>query len=233
MSYPITVSGQTFNAANSYNPDSADLKSDGSSSLCFSGPNLDASGNPLPVVVNNCTIDGGSMIWGSKQSLLFGITYNNCTFMNGSERSFDMVRGGWLTFNSCSFVNNGTRARVTSPYFNLSQMCDIGIKGGVHDITFNHCSLNDVLLGDYSIYDQQTRPKTRRVTFNNCVNPNGGAIIVRARYFDGSTIQKINTTVNAWTWPSFITSIYWWYNHKWGDTRKPAGWNVILPQETV
>ena len=231
MAYPIEVSGKTFNSTNTFNPDTSDTKTDGESVLCFSGANLDVNGNPLPIVVNDCIIDGGTIHWGSKQSLVFDITFNRCTFKNGDKRAFDMVRGGKVTFNDCKWANDGTRKRVTSPIFTLTEFCDAGLKGGIHDITFNRCSLNDVLLGDYTIYDQIDRPKTRRITFNNCTNPNGGAIIVRARYFDGATIQKINTNVNAWTWPEFVTSIYWWYNRKFGDTRKPDGWNVILPRE--
>lgn len=232
MAYPITVTGN-FNPSNTFNPSSPDQKTDGESVLCFSGPNLDTDGNPLEVVVNDAVIDGENIRWGSKQSLIFNITFNRCTFKNGSKRAFDMVRGGIVTFNDCKWVNDGVRKRVTSPYFSLAEQCDCGIKGGVRDITFNNCSINDVLLGDYTIYDQQDRPKTRRVTFNNCTNPNGGPIIVRARWFEGNTIRKINTKVNAWTWPSIITSIYWWYNRKFGDKRKPDGWNVILPQELV
>lgn len=231
MSYPITVTGQTFNAANTFNPGTVNTRTDGQSVLCFSGPNLDENGNPLPVVVENCTIDGGTIHWGSKQSQIFDLTFKNCIFKDGTTRAFDMVRGGKVTFEYCRWESSGVRKRVTSPFFTLSEMCDCGIKGGVHDIYFSNCSLNDVLLGDYTIYDQIDRPKTRRVTFENCVNPNGGPIIVRARYFDGSSIRKINTNINAWTWPSFITGIYWWFNRKFGDTRKPDGWNVILPQE--
>jgi hypothetical protein len=232
MSYPITVSDKTFTSTNTYNPDTPDFKTDGESVLCFSGPNLDSDGNPLPVRVNNCIIDGERFRWGSKQSMIFDLEFNNCTFMNGTKRAFDMVRGGKVVFNQCEWRNNeGVRPVVKSPIFTLAEQTDCGIKGGVHDVTFNNCKINDVFLGDYTIYDQQDRPKVRRVTFNDCTNPNGGAIIVRARWFEGNTIQKINTPINAWTWPSFVTSIYWWYNRKFGDTRKPDGWNVILPQE--
>ena len=231
MSYPITVSDRTLTSTNTYNPDTPDGKTDGQSVLCFSGPNLDSDGNPQPVVVNNCIIDGETVRWGSKQSLIFDLEFNNCTFMNGTKRAFDMVRGGKVVFNYCKWINEGVRPKVKSPITTLTEFTDCGIKGGVHDITFNNCELNDVLLGDYTIYDQQDRPKTRRVTFNNCKNPNGGPIIVRGRWFEEKGIQKINTSVNAWTWPSFVTSIYWWYNRKFGDTRKPDGWNVILPQE--
>lgn len=232
--YPITVANRNLNSSNTYNPSTPpDYKTDGQSVLCFSGPNFDQSEVPLSVVVNDCVIDGETIRWGSKQSLIFDITFNRCTFKNGSKRAFDMVRGGVVTFNDCKWVNDGRRKRVKSPYFTLSEFCDAGFKGGVRDIVFNRCSINDVLLGDYTIYDQIDRPKTRRITFNNCTNPNGGPIIVRARYFDAKTIQKINTKINAWTWPKFVTSIYWWYNRKFGDKQKPAGWNVIYPIEKV
>ncbi len=230
MSYPITITGKALDPHHTYDPTSPDHRTDKRSVLCLSGPNLDSTGAPMPVVVNDCVIDGGNLEWASKQSFIFDLTFNRCTFKNGVERAFDMVRGGKVTFNDCKWENT-VRKRVTSPYFSLAKQCDCGIKAGVRDIVFNRCSINDVLLGDYAIYDQQDRPKTRRVTFNNCTNPNGGPIIVRGRYFESKTIQKINTKVNAWTWPGFITSIYWWYNRKFGDTRKPAGWDVILPQE--
>lgn len=232
MPYSITIHDQVFNASNTFNPTSPDRRTDGRSVLCFSGPNLDENGAPRPIVVNDCVIDGGNLEWAGKQSLIFDLTFNRCIFKNGSERAFDMVRGGKVTFNQCKWENS-SRKRVTSPIFSLFKQCDLGLKGGVRDIVFNECSLNDVLLGDYSIYDQIDRPKTRRVTFNNCTNPNGGSIIVRGRYFEEKTIQKINTKVDAWTWPSFVTSVYWWYNRKFGDKRKPDGWNVILPQELV
>lgn len=224
MSHPITLRNQTYNKSNTFNPETPDQTTDGLSVLCFGNVNT-------PIDVAGCTIDGQDARWGGKHSLTFDSTYTNCYFKNGTARAFDMVRGGKITFNECKFLNEGTRPVVKSPYFTLSENCDVGIKGGVHDITFNNCELNDVLLGDYTIYDQQDRPKTRRVTFNNCKNPNGGPIIVRGRWFEPKGIQKINTSVNAWTWPSIVTSIYWWYNRKFGDTRKPDGWNVILPQE--
>lgn len=231
MAYPIIITGRVFNPEYTFNPHTPDHKTDGESVLCFSGPNLDATGIPLPVVLNDCTIDGATFRWGSKQSLLFDVTFNRCTFKNGTKRAFDMVRGGNVVFNNCKWVNDGTRKRVTSPYFSLSEQCDCGIKGGVGDILFNRCSINDVLLGDYTIYDQIPRPKTRRVTFNRCTNPNGGPVIVRGRYFDAKSITKIQTNVNAWTWPTLFTKLYWLYNKKFGDTRKPDGWNKILPQE--
>lgn len=229
----ILIENQTFNSVNTYNPDTPDNKTDGQSVLCFSGPNFDEANTIYNITVNNCVMDGGSIHWGSKQSLIFELTFNDCVFKNGDKRAFDMVRGGIVTFNNCKWINDGSRPKVKSPYFTLSEYCDCGIKGGVRDIVFNNCSLNDVLLGDWTIYDQIERPKTRRVTFNNCTNPNGGGIIVRGRYFESTTIQKINTKVNAWTWPSFVTSIYWMYNKKFGDTRKPTGWDVIYPLEKV
>ena len=224
MDTPITISGKTFNQANTFNPDTVDQKTDGLSVLCFNNDNR-------PIVVDNCLIDAQQARWGGKHSLTFDSTYTDCIFKNGTSRCFDMVSGGKIKFIECKFLNEGTRPVVKSPYFTLAENCDVGIKGGVHDATFQDCILNDILLGDYTIYDQQTRPKARRFTFINCKNKDGGPIIIRGRYFDGDTLTLTNTPAKAWVWPSIITSVYWWYNRKWGDTRKPDGWNVILQEE--
>lgn len=221
----LTIENRAFNQSNTFNVNTEDGKTDGLSVLCFS--------ENLHIEVNNCTIDGEQARWGAKMSKNFYVTYNNCTFKNGTARSFDMVRGGVVTFNNCKFLNEGTRKKVTSAYLSFGEGCDIGIKCGVRDVIFNECELNDILIGDYSIYDQQDRPKARRFTFNNCKNPNGGAIIIRGRHFDKNTLEVKNTKVSVFTWPEIVMNVYWWYNRKFGDTRKPDGWNVIDDRETV
>jgi hypothetical protein len=217
----IILNGQTFNKSDTFNPNTSDLKTDGLSVLCFSQNDNSK--------VNDCIIDGQDARWGGKASLTFGLEYNKCTFKNGTARAFDMVRGANVTFTDCTFENT-VRKKVGSQY-SLTELCDIGIKGGVHDVTFHSCVFNDILLGDYSIYDQQDRPKTRRFTFINCKNADGGPIIVRGRYFEKGSINLIGTTAKIFVWPEFLTKIYWWYNRKFGDTRKPDGWDKFDPRE--
>lgn len=217
----IILNGQTFNKSDTFNPNTSDLKTDGLSVQCFSQNDNSK--------VNDCIIDGQDARWGAKASLTFGLEYNRCTFKNGTARAFDMVRGGNVIFKDCVFENN-VRTPVSSQY-NLAEICDIGIKGGVHDVTFENCVFNDILLGDYSIYDQQDRPKTRRFTFINCKNANGGPIIIRGRYFDKNTLNLVNTPAKVWIWPSLLSKLYWWYNRTFGDKRKPDGWNVYDPRE--
>lgn len=224
MANPISIIGKNFNQLNTYNPSTSDNKTDGMSVLCFGN-------NDRPINVENCTIDGEVARWGGKHSSTYDSVYKNCVFKNGTARAFDMVRGGHIKFFGCNFVNDGTRPIVKSPYTTLSEHCDIGIKGGVHDVTFTDCVFNDILLGDYTIYDQQDRPKTRRFTFVGCKNQTGGPIIVRGRYVDGDTLSFDKTPNRTFVWPSLLTSAYWLYNRKFGDKRKPDGWDVILPQE--
>lgn len=178
----------------------------------------------------NCVFDGKTADWGFKASLKFDQRFENCTFKNGAERAYDQVRGGNLYFKDCKFENT---VRKKTKGFTLAKTCDIGVKAGVRDVTFENCELNDILIGDYSIYDQQTRPKARRFTFINCKNPNGGPIWVRGFYVDGTTISKQNTSLSKWLWPSFITSLYFWFCKTFGDKRKPDGWNIIYPEEKI
>lgn len=217
----IIIQNKLFDKNNTYNPDTVDNKTDGLSVLCFSQNDQSE--------VSDCTIDGQDARWGGKASLTFDLSYNNCTFKNGTARAFDMVRGGNVKFTNCKFEND-VRKKVGSQY-NLAELCDIGIKGGVHDVTFENCTFNDILLGDYSIYDQQDRPKTRRFTFINCKNADGGPIIVRGRYFDKNTLTLTNTSAKVWIWPEFLTKLYWMYNRTFGDRRKPDGWNKFDPRE--
>lgn len=217
----IIINGQTFNKSDTFNPNTEDLRTDGLSVLCFSQNDNSK--------VNDCIIDGQDARWGGKASLTFGLEYNNCTFKNGTARAFDMVRGGNVVFKNCKFENT-VRKPVSSPY-TIAEQCDIGIKGGVHDVTFEDCVFNDILLGDYSIYDQQDRPKTRRFTFINCKNANGGPIIIRGKYFDKSSLTLTNTPAKVWIWPEFLTKLYWMFNRKLGDTRKPDGWDKYDPRE--
>jgi hypothetical protein len=219
----IILQYKLFDKNHSYNPDTVDNKTDGLSVLCFS-QNDDSK-------VSDCIIDGQDGRWGGKASLTFGLEYNNCTFKNGTARAFDMVRGGNVKFTNCKFENN-VRKPVKSQY-NIAEQCDIGIKGGVRDVIFENCVFNDILLGDYSIYDQQDRPKTRRFTFINCKNKDGGPIIIRGRYFEKGSVNLVGTEAKIFIWPELLTKLYWWYNRTFGDRRKPDGWNIIDDREKL
>jgi hypothetical protein len=232
-----TINDSRFDVAHTFNPDTPDNSTDGQSVATLNG-------DDCPMVFNRCTFDGAYIHWGCKVTAFTGsdnipvvctdITFNDCTFIDGVSRAYDQVRGGRITFNRCRFISTGRRKRVTSAYFDLSEICDCGLKGGVFDVTFNDCSINDLLLGDWTIYDQIKRPKTRRITLTNCVNPNGGKIIIRGRYCDGNTIVLNNTPASTFVWPSFITWLYWQYNKRFGDHRTGiAGEFTITPIETI
>jgi len=218
----ILIQNQTFDKNHTYNPNSENLQTDGLSVFCFS-QNDDSK-------VINCVIDGQDARWGGKASLTFSLEYKDCTFRNGTARAFDMVRGGNVLFRNCVFENSGVRKIIRSPY-DLNEVCDVGIKGGVHDVTFENCIFNDILLGDYSIYDQQDRPKTRRFTFINCQNADGGSIIIRGRYFEKGSIALVGTHAKIFVWPELLTKLYWWYNRTFGDKRKPDSWDKYDPRE--
>lgn len=230
------INDARFDVAHTFNPDTPDNSTDGQSVATLNG-------DDCPLVFNRCNFVGGFVHWGCKVTAFFDgamtivpldITFNDCTFSDGISRAYDQVRGGRITFNRCKFTNAGKRKRTTNAYFSLSETCDAGFKAGAFDITFNDCSLNDILLGDWTIYDQIKRPKTRRVTLNNCVNPNGGKIIVRGRYCDSKSIAVSNTPTSIFVWPSLMTWLYWQYNKRFGDHRTGiAGEFIINPIETL
>ena len=178
----------------------------------------------------NCVFDGGDGDWGYKSSLKFTMRFENCTFKNGKERAYDQVRGGVLYFKDCKFVNDGVRRKSTR--LTLANTCDMGIKAGVRDVIFENCEINDVLIGDYSLYDQQDRPKARRFTFIDCKNPNGGPIYLRGFWLEDE-LDIQNTRISTWFWWDIIVNAYWWFNRRFGDTRKPEGWDIIYPEERV
>lgn len=178
------------------------------------------------IIIRNCIIDGALGDWGMKGSKAFDATFEDCIFKNGAERALDMVRGGNIIFRRCKFVNDykdsagtKTRVRVKSAFWNLDKFCDIGLKAGIRDVTFEDCEMNDLLLGDYSIYDQIDRPKVRRIKLVNCKNPNRGPIFIRGRYVEKDGVILQNTNASVFIWPAFITWFYWKYNRKFGDRR--------------
>lgn len=194
---------------------------------------LEVGPEQRPCLIRNCTIDGSLGDWGLKSSMSFDLVVEDCIIRNGIERALDMVRGGNVTFRRCTFINDGKRPRVTSKW-QVQKECDIGLKAGMRDITFEDCTMNDLLLGDYSIYDQIDRPRVRRIRLINCKNMNGGPIIVRGRYCVTHPILATNTDYDMLVWPKWIVAIYWWYNRKFGDTRKLTPEQAIIaPEEMI
>lgn len=190
-----------------------------------------------PILIKNCIIDSDLADWGLKAPKIFDLIVEDCIIKNGLERALDMVRGGNIIFRRCKFINdkkdsNGKKLRVrVKSKWNIGKFCDIGIKAGICDVHFQDCEFNDILLGDYSIYDQVNRPKTRRIEFINCKNPNGGPIFIRGRYVDKKSIIINNTNVSMLIWPNFITKLYWLYNRKFGDKRPLIGEQAIISEE--
>ena len=179
-----------------------------------------------PISVRSSVIGNANAEWGLKHSLVFDAVYEDCTIQGGLERAFDQVRGGNVVFRRCKFVNLGSRPPVASCW-DLGKECDIGIKAGIRDVLFDHCEMNDVLIGDYSIYDQVDRPKARRITWDGCTNPNGRPIIVRGRYCEADTLVFTNTRRSLLVWPKWVTYLYFAFNRLFGDKR------VISPDQFV
>lgn len=178
-----------------------------------------------PCVIRNCVLDGSIGDWGLKSSKSFDLIVEDCIIKNGNDRALDMVRGGNIIFRRCRFVNdskdargNKTRIRTKSKWA-LQKQCDIGLKAGIRDVLFEDCEMNDLLLGDYSIYDQIDRPRVRRITLKNCTNPNGGPIIIRGRYTVSKPVQLDNTKASILIWPKLVTALYWKWNRMFGDKR--------------
>ena len=186
---------------------------------------LELNQRQRPILIKNCIIDGDLADWGLKGPKIFDMVVEDCIIKNGLERALDMVRGGNIVFRRCKFINDkknekGEKARIrVKSKWTLGKYCDIGLKGGICDVRFEDCEMNDLLLGDYSIYDQIDRPMTRRIALVNCKNPYGGPIFIRGRYVDKNSIFIENTNADILVWPKFITKIYWAYNRKFGDKR--------------
>lgn len=176
----------------------------------FLGPEWSGS------TVRNCVINGQDATWGVKIAHAFDITFEDCVIRGGTERALDIVRGGAITFRRCHF-ERGEYRETTRKRFSLDKSCDIGIKASARDVTFEDCTMNDLLLGDYSIYDQRKRPCTRRITLRNCTNPNGWPVIVRALHADKVIAQ--NTPISQLKLPAPIVWGYLTWNRTFGDKR--------------
>ncbi len=197
MSFTTTIDGQIFDQPQTFGKDS----------LAYGAVSDDT-------LYTNCTFDGKTGEWGFKASFKFNLRFENCIFKNGAERAFDMVRGGDIYFKDCKFLNDGTRKKTKG--FTMNKTCDIGMKAGVRDVTFENCEINDVLMGDYAIHTG--RPPTRRFKFINCKNPNGGPIFVRGFDTDRKLIVE-NTQVVTWFWWPVAVKAYFTFCKLFGDKR--------------
>src|SRR5690348_13705854 len=79
-------------------------------------------------LVSNCVINGADAEWALKISHCFNLTFVNCIVKGGTERAFDMVRGGNVSFINCHFERGDYRTTTHTPW-TWQKTCDIGIKG--------------------------------------------------------------------------------------------------------
>lgn len=167
--------------------------------------------------ITNCTFNANGSNWGLKMPGNVGSTLSVCRFAGGTERALDMVKGSGITFNNCVFHAGGDRTPVTSRW-SLKKTCDIGIKGGATDIAFNNCILTDMLIGDHSLYDNPgVGPVTRAIKLTNCVSPNGKPIILRI--YNGELPKLVDTKAIALVYYSWVVKTYFWVAGKWIDSR--------------
>lgn len=183
------------------------------------------------ILVQDSIIDGGNAEWGLKMSKCFNMKFLRCTFRNGTERAFDAVRGGSFVFEDCYFINDNGARKPTKRSFSLPKTCDIGMKGGVRDVTFINCKMNDVLLGDYSIYDQIDRPPVRRIKFIECSNVNGGPVLVRGYHVDKLSVTFENTPHKTFFYWKWVKALYWAFNRKFGDKRVLNDKQFVITEE--
>lgn len=175
--------------------------------------------------VTRCLIDGNGAEWGLKMPNNVGSTFNACMIRGGKERALDIVRGGNIIFNTCQFATGKDRSPTKSRW-SLAKTCDIGIKGGAHDIAFNQCIMTDLLLGDHCIYDNAFRgfvgPKTSGITLTDCVHPAGKNTPIILRVFNADLPKLVNTKAIAHVYCGLSVKVYFWVAGKWIDSRLPA-----------
>jgi hypothetical protein len=167
-------------------------------------------------VVRGCTIDGGLANVGLRVLGAFDLIFEDCVISGGVERALDIDRGGSIIFRRCRFDRGNSRP-TTRQAKTLAKTCDIGIKGGARDVTFESCMMNDVMLGDYSIYNQVKWPKTRGVTLKDCVNWNEWPILIRM--WDAEKPILVNTEADHFKAPASLVKTYFQYNVYFGDKR--------------
>ena len=206
MPTPLTLTNQTFDT----------VITQGEDSLVY-----EFGTQQSPVLISNCQFKGGSAEWALKNSGGVNASIIGCILSGGKERAYDQVNGGNVTFANCIWQSDPNR-KPTPSRFCLAKECDIGVKGAAHDMTFQDCVFQDILLGDYSIYneiDGPTNAQVANIKFINCKRPDGGPIIVRGIHVKWETVTFENTPASKLEVPGIAVDLYWWYNRKFGDKR--------------
>lgn len=162
--------------------------------------------------VNECNFDGLALRWGLKMPGNIGTVFEDCRFTGSAGRAVDMVKGSNVVFRRCTFLPCPARKPTTSKW-SLAKTCDIGAKGGVQ-VTLQDCVLQDILIGDHTIYDNPNLGPKANVTMTNCRRLDGGPVI--ARIFNG---ELHTDRADILHWPLWVTKLYFWYENHFGDTR--------------
>jgi len=166
-------------------------------------------------VMDGCRVLGIGVEWGLKLSANTGLRIRGGVIFGGTERALDMVRGGDVVVDATIFDAAGQRP-VTTSRFSLRKTCDVGVKAG-GQLTLNNCVLSDVLIGDYTIYDNPAIGPRARVVLNNCRHPvEGRPIIVRCLWGD---VVANETNVSVLRLPDWAVKAYFALNRRYGDTR--------------
>lgn len=171
--------------------------------------------------ISKCTITGNGAEWGLKLPDVTSVTVTDTTLIGGTERALDIVRGGNHAFVRCTFGPGADRP-ATSTVWSMAKTCDAGIKGDATGVAFNTCTMTDLLVGDYSIYDHDTTlAPVSGITLTDCVHPKGPATPILIRCLNGDKPTLIRTNAKILKVPGFIVAIYFWYCRHFGDTRTP------------
>jgi hypothetical protein len=121
--------------------------------------------DPVSYEIRDCLIDGSKGDEGLKLSFCQDVYVVDSKIIGGTEDCVDIVRGRNIQFVNCEFVSNNTKQHIT-------------IKGGAKDISILNCKfINDyskwwdgacVDLGNWTDYDDVTRPMVRNVEIKDC-----------------------------------------------------------------
>lgn len=108
------------------------------------------------LIIKDCHLEANVVAEALKFSDCRNVWVRDSTLVGGHEDALDVVRGGNLIFENVHFVSRGARA--------------VTIKGGVDNVYFVDCTFTGsattgafIELGDWSDYDKEPRPPTRRI----------------------------------------------------------------------
>ena len=166
-------------------------------------------------LLQDCVVLGQGVEWAWKLSDNVGSRLVRTKFLGGTERALDMCRGSDVEATDCVF-DSALQRPATVSRFSLAKTCDIGVKAGAV-LVLNNCVLSDVLIGDYSIYDNPVIGPRARVVLNNCRHPVVGQPII-ARCLWGDVVVN-GTKVLSIEVPAPATKLYFTFNRHFGDTR--------------